>query len=161
MSGCNPKILAHSRISTASLKTSLKAYLSCSFGLYFCEYLFLCASLRLMAVLGQSKGDITASSQFLYLHNTSTEEPQPGAAHIKWSIPTRKLRSTSSATRNIKTNERYADNVTYDRISLSVIVLSKNADNTSESFGERLKCPRNISSRLKTSSKWNRRAREV
>ena len=70
--------------------------------------------------------NVTASSQFLYLHNTSPGEPQPGGTYIKWSVPTRELRSTSSAavTRNIKTNERYAD-VTYDKITFINVMVSE------------------------------------
>ena len=82
------------------------------------EYVDLCTRL-----------DVTprTSSQFLYLHNTSTGAPQPGAAYINWSLPKRELKSTSSAAvkRNIKMNERYADNVTYDKINIINVIVSE------------------------------------
>ena len=82
------------------------------------EYVDLCTRL-----------DVTprTSSQFLYLHNTSTGAPQPGAAYINWSLPKRELKSTSSAVvkRNIKMNERYAGNVTYDKINIINVIVSE------------------------------------
>ena len=94
--------------------------------------LYSCVGKEFLDAVGEyvdlsTRRDVTATSQFLYLHNTSTGEPQPGALYIKWSVPTRELRSTSSAavTRNIKTNERYADNVTYDKITFINVMVSE------------------------------------
>jgi hypothetical protein len=59
--------------------------------------------------------DSTTPSHFLYTHNTSTGSPQPGALYIKWSLQSK----------GVKTNERYADNITYDKHNFMNVIVSK------------------------------------
>ena len=72
-----------------------------------------------------SRDDVTTSSQFLYLHNTSTGAIQPGAMYVKWSLPKRVLKSTGPELRLIKLNERYADHVAYDRVNAINVTVSE------------------------------------
>ena len=69
--------------------------------------------------------DVTprTSSQFLYLHNTSTGGPQPGAAYINWSVPKRE--KSGGSTRNIMVRERYAGSVTYDKINIVNVIVGE------------------------------------
>ena len=95
-------------------------------GLYSCvgkefldatgEYIDLCTRL-----------DVTTSSQFLYFHTTSTGGPQPGALYLRWSLPCRELKATSSKVvkRQSTLNERYADNIVYDTTNTINVIVSE------------------------------------
>lgn len=62
--------------------------------------------------------DVTKPSCFLFIHNTSTGSPQPGALYIKWSLST-----TTERKRKVITRERYSDHIAYSTInSINVIV---------------------------------------
>ena len=80
------------------------------------EYMDLCQS------------SLANSSKFKYLHNTSKGESQPGAMFVKWSFPPRDLRSGID-NRIIQTNERYADQVVYDKVNIINVNVSEVKEN--------------------------------
>lgn len=73
--------------------------------------------------------DDMTESNFLFLHNTLKGGPQPGAMYIRWCLPKKPLKSTRPAEQYIKVNERYADNIVYDKINTVNVNVSEVKEN--------------------------------
>ena len=79
---------------------------------------------------------VTDTSRFLSKYSTAKGAPQPGACFIKWSLPREMLKSSYTSGRVILSRERYADHVTYDKLSIinvSVTELKENEESPIES----------------------------
>lgn len=100
----------------AALKVGLYNCVGKYFLERFSEFLDLC-----------TRVDVNMASKFLHVHNTSTGAPQPGAFVVKWSIPKRV--NLSGGQRSEIPKERYADNVTYDKLTYINVITSEVKEN--------------------------------